>query len=147
VGGFEPEADIEQQWSSEDAASSATSGSLMVTNVSSRLSKSFSSAGTFQCVPVMPKATYDISMQIYIAAGQSSGSGGFAVQFFDDTDCQGTLVGLANFLTATTGSWQFAERPATPLGANSAQIRLVVSKIEGDPKFSVLFDDVSLAAM
>lgn len=144
---FEPEAYAMQAWSPEDAEQSSSSGSLLLTNDTGGTSADFSSVGTTACVAVEPHKSFDVSMQIYIAPGQVAGSGGYAVQFFDAADCNGTLVGLANFVTATAGSWRLGERPCSPLNAKSAQIRLVASKILDDPSFSVLFDDVVLQAL
>jgi hypothetical protein len=144
---FEPEAYAMQAWSPEDAEQSSSSGSLVLTNDTGGTSADFSNVGTGVCVAVEPHKTFDVSMQIYIAPGQAAGSGGYAVQFFDTAGCSGTLVGLANFVTATVGSWRLGERPSSPLNAKSAQIRLVASKLVNDPSFSVLFDDVVLQAL
>jgi hypothetical protein len=147
VDGWEPDPDVDQQWSSTDVANDPNSGSLLVSNISTGATTEFSTAGTSRCVRVVSGKSYDVSVQIYIAPGQSAGGGGFSVQFFDDTECQGTLVDLTNFLTATTGAWQLGERPTAPIGAKSALIDLVASKVLRDPKFTVLFDDVKLDPM
>ncbi len=147
IVGWQAEPDSTQKWSSTDFAGDPNSGSLMVTNKSKGNSGSYSTAGSSQCVLVTTGSGYDVSAEVFIARGQSNGSGGFSIEFYDDTACQGALVQLENYLTATTNAWQRGERTATPAGAHSALIRLVVSKLESDPPFSVLFDDVTFEAL
>jgi hypothetical protein len=147
VDGWQPETDIDQAWSSTDVGSDPQSGSLMLTNTSQGPKGEFSSAGSAQCLPVDPDHAYDISTQIYIANDQSTGGGGFSVQFFDDDVCQGTLLDIENFLSANTGVWELGERTSSATGARSALFRLVTSKVKSDPNFVVLFDDVVLSPL
>lgn len=143
IAGWQAETDVKERWSSTDFAGSSDSGSLLVKNESTGTSGMYSTAGSSQCVIVTTGRGYDIAGEVFIAAGQSNGGAGFSIEFYDDVACQGALVQLEDYLTATTSAWQRGERTATPGGARSALIRLVVSKAESDPPFSALFDDVT----
>jgi hypothetical protein len=147
IVGWQAEPDVQELWSATDFAASPDSGSLMVTNKSKGSPGMYSTAGSSECVLVTTGRGYDVAAEVFIAPGQSNGSGGFAIEFYDDAACQGALVQIENYLTATTKVWQRGERTATPAGARSALIRLVVSKLESDPPFSVLFDDVTFEAL
>lgn len=147
LGAWQPEDGIEQSFGTDDADGSGDSGSLVVTAESVANDSDFVSNATSVCVPVEPAATYDVAVKVEIDTGQSPGSGGFDVEFLDGTGCDGALLDLADFLTATTGSWVPGEKtPVAPAGAHSALFRLVASKRASDPAFSVRFDDVRFEA-
>ena len=143
IDGWQAEADVEQRWDPRDVINDPNSGSLVIANTGNENSQDFLSVGTAQCLPVLAERNYDISAQVYIANGQSTGGGGFQLQYFDAPDCGGGLLGVANFLTATTGDWQLGDRSGEPpSGTRSTLFRLVASKILSDPSFVVGFDDV-----
>ncbi|HTQ04030.1 MAG TPA: hypothetical protein VMI54_09240 [Polyangiaceae bacterium] len=143
TGDWQPDDGVDQSFSDADADGSEYSGSLVVTNGVFQKSDDFISLGTSACVPVVAGTTYDVAAAVEIDPGQGSGSGGFEVQFLDGDGCDGVLLDLVDYLTATTGTWEIGEKmPMAPASARSALFRLVASKRASDPPFAVHFDDV-----
>jgi hypothetical protein len=143
VSGWQAEDGVDQSWSNVDASRNANSGSLLVSNAVPGQGTDFRMAGTSVCMPVEGGVDYDVAAEIYIDPGQKTGGGGLDVEFFNAPDCEGLLLDLTDFLTATTGKWQLGEKqPTAPQLAKSALFRLVATKLETDPPFAVRFDDV-----
>ncbi len=148
LGDWVPDDGAEESFGDSDADGNGDSGSLVVTNAARGKTDDFVSIGSSVCVPVVAGTTYDVAAEVEIEPGQSSGSGGFEVQFLDGASCDGGLLDLSNYLTATTGTWELGEKmPTAPAMARSALFRLVASKRASDPPFAVHFDDVRFEAL
>jgi hypothetical protein len=143
LGVWQPEAGLEQSFSADDTDGRDDSGSLLASLESKHDGGDFIVGGTSVCVPLESGVGYDIAAWVWIAPDQGVGSGGFDVQFFDGTACDGSLLSLADSLTATSATWVLVEKTPAPVdNARSALFRLVVSKPASDPPFSAAFDDV-----
>lgn len=144
--GFTAESGVEQSWSVIGVAGERAYGSLLVANAVVADEDGFWMAGTSKCVAVTEKRYYDVSAQMLIPAGQPPGAVGFAVEFFNAPGCEGLLLDLSSYLTATTGEWIRADRNrSSPPGARSALVRLVVTKLHRNPSFEAHFDQVRFA--
>ena len=147
IGAWQADEGVELGWSSVDAAHSAYSGSLAVTNAAAASADAYHSAGASVCVNARGGTTYDVSAELEIDGDQRTGSAGFAVEFFNVPGCEGLRLGVANYLSATTSRWVLGERtPTAPAGSQSALFHHVASKLGTDPPFTVRFDDVRFRA-
>jgi hypothetical protein len=128
-----------------DASGSTSSGSMQVGNTTVVPASGVTMSGAEQCVPALA-GTFTLAAKVLIASGQSAGSAGVAVEWFASSDCSGAIASVwSSDEVSATGSWSgVAGSFATPGGAGSMKVRLVVTKSFGDPILKVQFDDVTL---
>jgi hypothetical protein len=130
------------EWSTPDAASQPTSGSLRLTN-----SNSGPDTGVvaLRCVAVEPDTQYDVSVDFLVPAGQArSGYAYLTVSFYTDESCS-TLSALgAGFSSVSTrGSWQRRTGSLFTFGgARWAGLAPVAVKNESGGEFVVHADNV-----
>ncbi|HTQ04031.1 MAG TPA: hypothetical protein VMI54_09245 [Polyangiaceae bacterium] len=147
TSGWQAESDVDQSFSTLDADGSAQSGSLLLTNTGIGTGNQYHARGSSVCLSVAGGVTYDMFAKIRIDRGQNTGSAGFVVEFFNAPDCEGLMLNLTSYATATTERWVLAKKTEkAPDATQSAQFRLIASKLEADPPFSARFDDVTLRA-
>ncbi len=132
-------------WSALDANSSATSGSAVVTNVSTTTNDA---KGVRQCIDGITQGTvYRVYADSLLPSGQTeTGHSSLLFQWFDSPGCFGTQLGLAvspGTGGATFDTWSQDELTAeAPSGVQSVRIRLSVWKNEDSGSFDAHFDNV-----
>lgn len=140
-----PDPDITATWMSSDANGFADSGAMKLKfTLVSDLTNNLVVENSRQCLPVQGGATYDFGAQVFIRAGQGTGSGGLSVHWFSTVGCSS-----AGFVAATEAStniadrWTEIHRSATaPDAAKSVMLNLAVTKPYKQPDFEVSFDNV-----
>ncbi len=132
-------------WSSLDAASDPSSGSAIVTNLSTT---SLDGTGARQCVDgIVGGLRYHITADILVPGGQSNtGFGNLLVQWYDQPGCGGGNLGLflsAEIPTSTPDVWYVSAGSGdAPSGTQSARVRLTVFKIEDSGMLDTNFDNI-----
>ncbi len=129
----------------EDVGDDPASGALEVA-----LATSFGVSrgdGARQCVPVVPRAHYDLAAWIRIQPGQPQGVASAYVRWYSEPGCTGSDMGStgANLVPSDDGDrWsQVQTRNQTaPVGAKSAEVNLWVRKDVTTGMLDVLYDDV-----
>jgi hypothetical protein len=124
----------ELDWHTLDAdACGDASGSALAQNFGIVVS---TTAIFHQCVPgVVPGEEYTAGAYLRFPSGQAqSGHAYVRVRFMEQADCFGNTIGLptasSNFDSTTTDAWAFrgVESVVAPVGANAAQVGVVLSK-------------------
>lgn len=148
VSGWTPVADSTLDWDPLDAQADPTSGSALVTNLSTN---EVDSTGSSQCTNgILEASGYTISAETLVPSGQSeSGLVNLVVFWYAEPGCS-SLLDLAissSVLTSTPDVWLPATGWMTaPAGSQSARIRLNVLKVADTGSLAAHFDNVSFAA-
>lgn len=134
-------------WNALDAAGSAASGSILVTNTSSTASKSQSAS---QCVTLQGSKTYMLRLKIRVPSGQArtGGASGY-LYWYEGPSCTGDVgPTAATGDAATFDSWSsHSVTLPQPEGFVSLRVMLRVNKTEAGGEFRAHFDDITLTSM
>jgi hypothetical protein len=131
----------------KDAAGSASSGALGVSNTVVADIDGNTMGGARQCVSVVAARAYAAATQAFIPSGQAGGgSAALDLAFYPSSNCTGAVDGeYTSGLVATANAWTPIQGTTTaPSSARSAAVRLVVVKAFRAPAFQVIFDNASL---
>lgn len=134
-------------WNALDAGASPTSGSALVTNVSTGASNG---AGVRQCVfaGIAAGATYTYGGRARIPSGQArTGFVMVGLRWYSSSDCSGTALEQPRTDEATTlDSWILLRDVAVaPPTARSAEVIAFPSKVEAGGTLQAYFDDIFLS--
>jgi hypothetical protein len=142
TAGWSPISGATLSWNTNDAGSSAESGSLDLTMTGDPTIGL--EAAAVQCISAIPGATYQLDVDILIPTGSSSYA---SLWFYGSNDCSGSALSVAastpSFETVTAWQEVFASASA-PSGAYSAAVHLQVEKSVGQSSGEALFDNVTV---
>ena len=142
--GYAPHGTLD--YSEVDAQGSATSGSALLTNISTAPWGSF---WVWQCVPVSA-GEFDLGAQVMVPFGQgTNGNISVAVQWYGMASCEGTSVSAeatAVLNPDVTGTWRWTTATffSPPPGTVSGRVSLQLSKEQDSGSLGVHFDNVYL---
>jgi hypothetical protein len=134
------------EWSPADADGSPSSGSALVTNLSTTANDS---TGAYQCVDgIMGEAPYRVAAEVMVPGGQvETGFAHLLVQWYSGPGCSGflDLAVTPGVPTTTPDAWYAIHTFAVaPVGAQSARLRLSIWKNEDSGMLQSHFDNVEL---
>jgi hypothetical protein len=133
-------------WSSNDAASSPSSGSLAVENTNVANLDGNTTVAARQCLPATSGASYDVSSSVYLASGQGTGAAGVSLIFYASADCSGPQLSVSiPTPSSATDAWSMVGGTASAPGtAQSMAVRLIVVKPFQQVSLEARFDDVQV---
>lgn len=144
AAGWTPSSGATVSWSTNDAGSSAQSGSLDLTLTGDAAIGL--QADATQCISASPGTTYNLDVDIFIPTGSS---GYAALWFYGSTDCSGSALSVVastpSFATVTAWQEVYASASA-PSGAHSVAVHLQLEKSVGQSSGEALFDNVMVTS-
>jgi len=148
VAGWTAGFDSTIEWNSFDANGSPTSGSALVTNLST---SALNSDGARQCLDGLTGgAVYRVAADVLVPGGQSeTGNAELLVQWYPEPACSGGMIELALTPGVTTGTPDLWYRDwmlvGAPSGTQSARLRLSILKAGASGTLDAHFDNIEFA--
>lgn len=138
------EPEVAEAWGTPDTTGSPGSGSLSVKDSAFIDVSGTGTAGSTQCIVVLPDTTYVFAANAFLPDGQEAGNGAVAAWTYDSPACAGKVdwVGNSTYV-GTPGQWATAVGSihTTPT-TQSMLVRLIAVKPFKAHSLEVLFDDV-----
>jgi hypothetical protein len=147
VTGWRAEPGMIVRWDELDALTSKSSGSIAITNPTVVPGGvGFYSGAATQCTCVAGGGQYYLAAQTYLRGSAGAARASVALAFYASDDCSGDALTSSTTPTISfNGAWLTPTITTTvPVGAQSALLRLVVSKNLAQDPAEVMFDNILL---
>lgn len=141
--------DMTALWTPNDASGSAGSGSAQIANISAGAENGVT---LVQCVPVNTGQTYTYAAKVRIPSGAGqdlSNRALVSLRWYSGPDCTTPNGGSiqANGSPQSFDVWVSQTSTANArVGARSAEVRALVSKVPAGGSFTAQFDDITLTS-